>query len=554
MGLAAAQARFLGITMRKADCEYRSTELAQQKLEITNQLADIAQDYSNSMNATHLVWSNEALGADVNLAYSLLMMPSVANDYNPYLITTTSGAVVLNNEFAAAAKAAGISMTGGTPSQDGRDKFIAALVAGGVATKETADSISTVNWNAIAGLGGEPMDKTSTSVMTLSDMILDNNIGGRVVNLLSFGENDKGGIPASEEYIAQIRDADERSKYVVASTSDDWGNFTTYSKEGKYTLVNNGSQVKDIAYLKELTIADILSDEVVIMTTTDDKNNSSDTFINDIKLILQNIAKMFGYGQRGVGLNVDDASEKAITSAIGMVESHYLKSGNIVKSGNTRNTNSLYSDSAYMNAISNNRIGGYSERGGYMVSLTGLVSAFLTYYDNELRGGSSPYFVGRSLETSNMITDDYSYQYITGISASSLISSEEKVADFYDQVYNNICARGWREDATLDDNEYFESSIKNGRYSLTSLNNDGYFYQTRYNETGYLVEESDPDAIARAEAEYTRKKAELTYKEDYIDLKNKNLDAEIAELTTEMESVKGIISKSIEKTFSMFQQ
>ena len=87
-----------------------------------------------------------------------------------------------------------------------------------------------------------------------------------------------------------------------------------------------------------------------------------------------------------------------------------------------------------------------------------------------------------------------------------------------------------------------------------SLNMDGYFYQTRYNDTGYLVEEIDKDAVARAEAEYTRKKAELTYKEDYIDLKNKNLDAEISELNTEMESVKNMINKSVEKTFTMFSQ
>ena len=38
MGLAASQARFLGITARKTSCEYKSTEIAQQKLEITNQL------------------------------------------------------------------------------------------------------------------------------------------------------------------------------------------------------------------------------------------------------------------------------------------------------------------------------------------------------------------------------------------------------------------------------------------------------------------------------------------------------------------------------------
>ena len=59
MGLAASQARFLGITLRKANCEFKSTELAQQRLELTNQMTDIAQEYANALNATKLVWHND---------------------------------------------------------------------------------------------------------------------------------------------------------------------------------------------------------------------------------------------------------------------------------------------------------------------------------------------------------------------------------------------------------------------------------------------------------------------------------------------------------------
>lgn len=586
MGLAAAQARFLGLTMRKANCEFRSTELAQQKLEITNQLAAIAQDYSNSMNATKLVWSNDALGADVGLSYSLLMMPSIANDYNPYMITTTSGAVVLNGPYLAAARAAGISMAGGNPSADGRDKFMAALVAEGLITQETAQSIqvkdfkvgdkdengiytfaangaqeldsSSVSWNAMAGLGAAPLDKNSSNVLTLTDMILDPKIGGRVVNLLAFYSNSNGKTYVSEDYLSQIQGEAERNKYIT--DNNDVQLKAKFNVNGnsvdknKYSIIENGTLNSDPSYLKGLTVADLLSDEVVLMT-----KRSADvdkTFFADVKAIFENIASMFGYNQTtGVGLNMDEASAKALTNAVGMVEARYLKEGNVVKLGNDTDSVSLYKNSAFVNATTYNRVGGDGKDNGYYaVSLSGMVSAFLTFYDNELRGGLSDYFVGKTLETSNLITDDRSYQFITGSSASDQIPAKEKIADFYDQVYNNICARGWREDASLDDNEYFESSIKNGRYSLTSLNDDGYFYQTRYNETGYLVEEKDADVVARAEAEYTRKKSELTYKEDFIDLKNKNLDAEIAELSTEMDSVKGIISKSIEKTFSMFQQ
>ena len=118
MGLAASQARFLCITARKADCEYKTTDLAQQKLNITNQLSQISNDYANAMNATKLMWSNEGVSADFGLSYGALMAPSALNDYNAYMVTTPSGAIVLNSQYAAAARAAGISRNGGFGSTD----------------------------------------------------------------------------------------------------------------------------------------------------------------------------------------------------------------------------------------------------------------------------------------------------------------------------------------------------------------------------------------------------------------------------------------------------
>lgn len=209
MGLAASQARFLSITARKADCEYKSTDLAQQKLEITSQLSDISTQYASAMNATKLMWSNGAVDGDYGVTYSLLMMPSAMNDFNPYMITSPSGAVILNTEYAAAAKAAGISKAGGVGSQTQRDKFISALVPGGIVTEETAKSITKydyaavknednsitfsnansvnvdmkgVAWNPIAGMGAAPLNKASVSLMTFSDLVMSESIGQKEVD------------------------------------------------------------------------------------------------------------------------------------------------------------------------------------------------------------------------------------------------------------------------------------------------------------------------------------------------------------------------------------
>lgn len=606
MGIAASQARFLGITARKADCEYRSTELAQQKLEITNQLAGVASEYSNALNSTKLMWSNEAVGQDYGLTYSLLMMPSAINDYNPYMITTPSGAVVLNSEYAAAAKAAGISKAGGVGSQDSRDKFIAALVPGGIITQETANQLTvndyqyeidkpgsvklsakqptggtgSVAWNPGAGMGDQPMNKSSVDAMQLSDLIMSESIGLQKIDWAQLTVDKKDEITQAEfdkkkqDYDDLISDARkagnqsevdrlaaEKDKYVAenagkVSQFNLSGNFQTEHnniKDSGFTVVQNGIINHYEDELKEMTIGDLLSSNIVLMTQHADNDNARNTaakaMSESVEKLLESIAKVLGLGQSGVGLNVDDASNDALKYALEMTTNIFLKPGNAIGVGSRNSDSSMTDNSAYLNATEYNRIS--SAKSYTAVSLSNMVSSFLTYFDNYLNGGTSDYVVGKTVETSQFVTDNKGYYYIgqTDVNAPKL---NEKLADFYDEIYNNICENGWREDASLDDDEYLESMIKDGRYSMSSLNNDGYYYQTRYNETGYMVEVSDTDAITRAEAEYTQKKAELTYKEDSIDMKAKKLDAEISTLSTEYDTVKSLLSKNIEKTFAMF--
>lgn len=698
MGLATAQARFLGITARKADCEYKSTEIAQQKLEITNQLSQVSADYSNALNSTKLVWQNDATNKITNVTYSMLMSPSALNDYNPYLITTPSGAIVLNSEYAAAAKAAGISKAGGFGSQDSRDKFIASLVKGGIVTQETAAKITKtdyyvndsgeieeipasnvdksgpvantqfVDWNASAGMGAKPKDKGNTDIMDLSGLILSESIGQQKIDWTSmFVDSSKGEISETEydknikelndtlkkaqkadisnsektdidsqtDYNNQIEQLDKdiaaakeagnensynekvreketliknnpikaakydldafKNKYSDTSkiikfdtisskfqtdksevkdstivpkySGSNSNNVTSYEVSDGITVIKNGNINRYGSEIKDLTIGDLLSGNITIMIQNSNAEQSASAMSNLAKGILDSITKVFGYGQStGTGLNVDDASAKALEYAYKMVVNTYLKPGNAIKNGGKRSDTSMTDNNAYINATTYNRIGQNDNntntgslsdmlspfKNTYTaISLSNMLSSFLTFYDNSLSGSDSNYVVGKSVETSAFVTDDSSYVYI-GKSSGTTISQEEKLADFFDEIYNNICEHGWREDSTIDDEEYLESAIKDGRYSMSSLNNDGYYYQTRYNETGYIEEVTDDDAIARAEAEYQRMKSELTYKEDSMDLKSKKLDAEISTLSTEYETVQKLISKNIEKTFTMF--
>ena len=696
MGLAASQARFLCITARKADCEYRSTALAQEKLDITKQLSDISTQYAQSMNATKLIWQNGAIENDFGVTYSLLMMPTAANDYNPYMITSPSGAIVLNTEYAAAARAAGISKAGGVGSQESRDKFISALAYQGLVTQPTADAITKydyrvdasnptdvngkivfnnptvgesngVIWNPAAGMGAQPLNKTAVEPMTFPDLCLSENIGQRVVDwaklfaggnitqlekdaeidrlseLLASVEN-KGSEGVTSDVINQLRRSynDYKNTYKKDSATDYYKkqckdyedlilmaeriNFTDAAgnlvdEEGKAIIFSDGKTMlqhdavgkikerlqKDLntcknltavsveseefkklfnltkpnlteatlsvvqdgvinhyaAELKEMTISDILSGDVVLMAVGTGNGQSTVTEVDAEKFseyalnLLDSFAAIFGYSSTddlsGQGLNQDDASAQALKFAYDMVKNTYLRPKGISNIGSRYNSKYMQENSAFLNATSSNRIGGDDTGKYYGISLSNMLSAFLTYYDNCLSGVNSPYVVGKTTDTSIYVTDDYAYYYIAESDEGNELGIVTKSADFYDQLYNNIIEHGWREDSAIDDAEYLEAALKDGRYSMSSLNQDGYFYQTRYNETGYMIEVSDTDAIERAEAEFTSMKAQLTYKEDSIDLKTKKLDAEISALSTEYDTVKNLISKSIEKTFALFQ-
>ena len=668
MGLAASQARFLCITARKADCEYKSTELAQQKLDITKQLGAISNEYSNAMNATKLMWSNDAVNGSYGMTYSLMMMPSAANDFNPYMITTSSGAIVLNGPYAAAAKAAGISKSGGIGSQESRDKFISALVPYGLITEDTAKAITLndyeyklngnnleldessgtigttgVDWDPSAGMGRDPLNK-SANVMSFADLCLSESMGlqtvdwakmfvgdgqytekefnnekSRLNKLVTSANQGVRGITSDvinqlkrdlnnyknnytgdtndqkykdecarleslinkAENISNIKDSDEQKQIILSiqaqlqkdldsfnesvsavsidSKFNTSANSLNSDKNGgkEFSIVQSGviNHYKD--EITNITIGDILAGDVVIMSNAGGTGNGSEKkFADQMVKLLDSFAAVFGYSNTkdlsGTGLNVDDASAKALKFAYTMVKNTFLRTTDMSNIGSRKNDHSMTENSAYTNAATSNRIGTDDSQQYYAVSLTNMLSSFLTYYDNALNGADSNFVVGKTTETSNYVTDYSGYCYVAQGDPNSVKQVHKKYADFYDELYNNILEHGWREDTAIDDSEYLESAIKDGRYSMSSLNNDGYYYQTRYNEPGYIVEVSDTDAIARAEAEFTSKKAELTYKEDSIDMKTKKLDAEISSLSTEYDTVKSLISKSIEKTFAMF--
>ena len=205
-----------------------------------------------------------------------------------------------------------------------------------------------------------------------------------------------------------------------------------------------------------------------------------------------------------------------------------------------------------LNEANNTNGGVFNMRRGMSVSLSNMAEMFLTNYAVALEGYDSNYYITQNAAESNFVTNDYNYMYVLNNPDSVYEEKELMIADYINVLYNNICTYGWTTDSNVTDNDYLQNSLKNGRYFVSSLNSNNYYYQDHYTKNGCIGEVTDEDAITQAEAEYTAAKSKLNYREETLDLELKNLDLEISALTTEYDTVKSMISKNVEKIFTMF--
>ena len=188
----------------------------------------------------------------------------------------------------------------------------------------------------------------------------------------------------------------------------------------------------------------------------------------------------------------------------------------------------------------------------YALSLSNLTEAFLTNFVNGMDSYSGSYGIFDKVSDSYYVTDDPGYIY--DVNSGENIDTDYYESEFYSIMFNTICQNGWYENEFVDDKDYLDNAIKTGQLFVVSRGSDNYYYQERYVmiNGGHIMENSDEDAIARAEREYAVKKSKINTKEEQLEIEMKQLDAEIASLTAEYDTVKSMISKNVEKTFTMF--
>ena len=586
MGLAASQARFLAITARKANCEFQSMQIAQQKLSITRDLEAATAEYQSALNASKLVWDPDGTGDNTfDLTYDIMMRPSAINNYAPYFITARDGKIVLDSKMAAAAEAAGIPKDGCEPSEELFLNFLNQMVRTGGMSESDAASCRAVGLLENVGMGAPMLDKTTASEMTTTDLIayLDLLIANTtetssqadrdLVGTLSFnfGKDDEGneltrpdGSPISLNLQTTIKDKGYANQnYFVVNgnrTTDTEFDFTdlltsdiTFAMTGDKN--KNGFWKKIVAgigaaftggfaYWTYGGIMDLLGySKGNIPEGTSATDLALLTFLDEL---FNGVSTLFDLG------NADELTQNAFQYAI--QETLSLLDQEIEYPPRNHSVdafNDVVNMSDEHNCWVSKKANKNKNYGSKAISLSSLTESFLTFFAQGMNGFDQTYYIVQRGDKSSYVTDDPYYMWQVG-DPNAETTIDMYLAEFYSSMFNNLCNSGWTENDQITDKEFLSNSLLNAQYFISSMSSDNYYFQDRYTENGYVVEVTDDDAITQAELAYTIKKSKLNSKEEKLDIDMQKLDLEISALTTEYDTVKQLINNNVEKTFTMF--
>ncbi len=604
MGLAASQARLLTITARKADCEFQSMALSHQKIALARDMESISNEYQDAMNKTKLVYDYYGSGtSEMNLNYALLMKPSVYNDYYPKLITDNKNRLVLSGKYAAAARAAGVPTEGynGTPSSAVRNAFVEALRDGGVISAAQATTIESVSYNNAIGLGATFSATEATQDITYADLkelikasCIDTSdygitIGPELANPNAMGVDVTLSFRGGRGTGIKLFKNDGSSFSEVASESTANYNLSLYDllefqDDDTHYVISFDTGRGPCTPLSEAAIAQ------QYLVGSEQSASFLNWMVDQFSSILGGVSKndlalQYAYDQvydliypnediqklaakwRSNGWtthNRHDQSEDTehnkdhnneMLDLISEEVKNCWDSNEIVPVAERALTFLGFTRSGCW-SDANGTFGGWSDSvPSLAMDLNTLTQVFMTAFVEYLTDSKSySYNVGEKSGASLWNKEDDQDSFVFQIKAPTDVDAGEDnlVAGFYDALFNRICANGWTENDNIENAEYMQELLKSGSVYISSMDNDGNYYQSSYSTDSYIAEVADTDGVAQAEAKYNAAKAKIENKENTIDMKMKNLDTEISSLTTEYDTMKNVISKSIEKSFKRY--
>ena len=132
----------------------------------------------------------------------------------------------------------------------------------------------------------------------------------------------------------------------------------------------------------------------------------------------------------------------------------------------------------------------------------------------------------------------------------------QQIVNFYYPIFLAAATNGWTSeynDAINEHEDYLGDALNSGIFQLAEVDSYGNYEPdtslTYFTTNGFIDARYDSEVAKEIEAWYEAEKAEVSEKEDQIEIQISDLTTELEAIKTEIESVKQFINDAIESVF-----
>lgn len=549
MGLAASQGRLLMLTMRQSDVEGKLQFVANQRLSLSRQTSNLSSEHNRALNARKLEWSVD--GSTSNLTYDLFMNPTASSIANQYLVADSNGRVILDDSYS---NIFGNASSGSNAGSVTCPQFLANRMHISESAAQTFIISSASNPDAPTGVDinqsyfslAEGIDGLQSLLIkdfsNVSDSYdnyaydmytaiseIDSNINLQIQNVSGLSADELGRMNMSTNTYMSDEGVPSKLTY-NASTGDTDNNPLTYGRNSELDALLRLK--RNIGSIK--TLLDSYS------STPNGKYGA-----DDLKKMLGTAISMLLMGGKSTDYlssipNLANCAGQLLST--GGDRWGYDREG---KDGPLPNDILLDYSFGKFSGLNYDSKGQWSTTQGGATAYnrdSGNFTENLETLSNTLK---------QARIRNNKPVQSTSTNGNTGVPTAP---TEQNIADFYINIYNQISSKGWVRNSAIggSDGKYLQNLILNGSAFLYKCNNGAWSLSSASDSESPIRNVADEEAVAREESNYEAEKDRLDYKEKMLDVEQNNLDTERASITTEMESVQKIIDNNIKK-FKMFE-
>jgi hypothetical protein len=221
----------------------------------------------------------------------------------------------------------------------------------------------------------------------------------------------------------------------------------------------------------------------------------------------------------------------------------------------------------YNNSIASGSVSDTLKKNPQYPTVEAYVRAVLGYFtESEAVSAGKPY----NKSAVNFYSNQYTglEKFLNGLGYTSdpnnteaTLVKDDGATSYYQNVFNEIQANGYSavENSKMMDTEWLYNQLSGGNIFLAEWDSTGGedgkgdFVEVSWSSgDATLQSKSDDIALARAEAKYQTTMASIQSKDKRFDLQLQTINTEHTAIQTEIDSVKKVIDKNIERSFKAF--